>query len=329
MLNGEGLRAAWQSRAGLRGLLAQEETDCYRLFHGAVEGTPGLTIDVYGSLVLVQCHREAPDELQLPELWKVAQDLGLTGMVVWQRLGSASTIIFEAGDLEQRWVHEFGLEYAIQPRPRRLDPQLFLDMRSVRRRILNLTRPGSTVLNLFCYSGSLGIAAHKAGASQVWQVDFSKSALELARGNAQRNGFADETYVCEDIYPVIWQLAGRQVKRRRGDASPRSYVRLEPQKFDLVVLDPPQRSKGHYGAVDIKNDYTGLFRPCLEILADGGSMIVTNNLAEVKIEDFQEQLQRCANKYARPWKSVEVIVPEEDFPSSDGRPPLKILQLSF
>jgi 23S rRNA (cytosine1962-C5)-methyltransferase len=49
------LAAAFDERAGLLVRLHAEQTDAYRLFHGSVEGHPGLTVDRYGELLLVQC----------------------------------------------------------------------------------------------------------------------------------------------------------------------------------------------------------------------------------------------------------------------------------
>jgi 23S rRNA (cytosine1962-C5)-methyltransferase len=157
-------------------------------------------------------------------------------------------------------------------------------------------------------------------------VDFSRSALEIADRNADRNGFTP-TSICQEIYPVLWQLAGRKVKRRPSPGRP--LEKIEPRSFERIILDPPQRSKGYYGAVDIKKDYAGLFRPCLQIVADGGEIIATNNLAGVSLQEFSDELERCARKVGRPWKEFRVLSPDEDFPSPDGRPPLKIAVLSF
>ena len=62
------LDAALQARRGLIARLAAEQTDAYRLFHGTVEGQPGLTVDRYGSLILVQSFHGAPAPAQLDAL---------------------------------------------------------------------------------------------------------------------------------------------------------------------------------------------------------------------------------------------------------------------
>lgn len=326
------MRAAWEARAPLREHLLAEDTNCYRLFHGATEGDPSLNIDAYGDLLIVQFQREVPERAELEELWPVAEELGFTGMGAWLRQGSASRVIFQAGDCTARWVREFDLQYRVEALPRKLDPLLFLDSRTIRRYLRH--NPRENALNLFAYTGSLGIATSANMDAEVWHVDFSQRALDLARGNAEQNGLPNHRFICEEIYPILWQLAGRQVKRRKpvpGKSSQgeRTYARVEKRTFDRIILDPPQRSKGHYGAVDIKNDYAGLFRPCLQILAEGGELIATNNLAEVDIEDWTSQLERCARKYDRPWKSYQVLKPDDDFPSPDGRTPLKVLAIQF
>ena len=309
------LQAGWDSRTALRVRLQGEGTNCFRVLHA-----PGLTADAYAGLLLVQCSRhlfqEGGEHL---EEWANAH--GFTGAVVWERADRTSRVAWQSGDLEPRWVEEFGLHYRVEALPRRLDPQLFLDTRVLRRRLLTGVVKGARLVNLFCYSGSLAIAAHRGGCVEVVQSDFSRSAVARARENAERNGF-QQTFVCEEVYPVLWQWAGRPVKRHGRD-----YVRLKKRDFDVIVLDPPQRSRGFFGSVDIKNDYSGLFRPCLEMLAAGGRIFATNNLAEVTLEQFLETLERSSRKAGRPWSSHQVHLPEEDFPTHDGRPPLKMVEL--
>jgi 23S rRNA (cytosine1962-C5)-methyltransferase len=60
---------------------------------------------------------------------------------------------------------------------------------------------------------------------------------------------------------------------------------------------------------------------------EGGTLICCNNAAQISREVWADQLQRCANKVGRPIREIEWIMPEEDFPSPDGQPPLKIALL--
>jgi 23S rRNA (cytosine1962-C5)-methyltransferase len=149
-------------------------------------------------------------------------------------------------------------------------------------------------------------------------VDFSASALARGRDNAALNGCSRQDYWQEEVLPVLWQLAGRKLPQR-GPA-----LAIQPEPFDLVVIDPPQRSRGRFGSTDLGSDYQSLFRPALKLLAPGGTIVAVNNLASLPLEEFQKQVERCARK-AGCAIVMETLSPDEDFPSFDGRPPLKVI----
>ena len=125
----------------------------------------------------------------------------------------------------------------------------------------------------------------------------------------------------EDCLPVARQLADLPVK---GRGSRREYARFEARTFDLVFLDPPAWSTGPFGAVDVERDYPSLFKPAWLATAPGGALIATNHAASVDREAWSGILVRCAEKGGRPIAELETLGPDEDFPSRDGRPPLKI-----
>ena len=93
------------------------------------------------------------------------------------------------------------------------------------------------------------------------------------------------------------------------------------------MTDSPAWSKGSFGAVDVVRDYPSLFKPALLATRPGGVMLVTNNSARVVKEDWLDVLQRCADKAGRPIRDLDWLLPESDFPSSDGRHPLKMAWL--
>jgi 23S rRNA (cytosine1962-C5)-methyltransferase len=310
------LARALDARANLLERLDAEGTDAYRLFHGAAEGREGLAIDRYGALLLAQTFREPLDGV---EQAAIESDLrarfpGTTEFACVAR--------GERGETAEHVCRESGARFLVRARHRGQDPWLFLDLRAGRRRLRGLA-PGRSVLNLFAYTSSAGIAAAVAGASEVWNVDFARSALEIGRRNAELNGIAPERirFVHEDCLPVARQLAGLTV---RGRGSFREYARFEKRAFDLVFLDPPAWSKSPFGAVDVENDYASLFKPALLATAPGGTVIATNHAASVERDDWLAALRRCAEKAGRPLADLEVLEPDPDFPSRDGRPPLKI-----
>jgi 23S rRNA (cytosine1962-C5)-methyltransferase len=221
---------------------------------------------------------------------------------------------------------ESGLRFDVRPRHRGIDPLLFLDLRAGRRHLLRQAED-MEVLNLFAYTCGLGVAAARGGCRAVLNVDFAASALEVGQRNAELSGCAGSSFetVCADVLPTVRQLAGLPVKGRASRRRP--YERFEPRQFDLVLLDPPAWAKSPFGAVDVVRDYPSLFKPALLATRPGGAMLVTNNFAAVDRGDWLGVLQRCAAKAARPIRDIQWLTPESDFPSPDGRPPLKMAWL--
>lgn len=326
------LAEALRRREALLATLLSEETDCYRLFHGIAEGVPGLTIDRYGSLILVQTFREplASDALRAIEDYLRAK-LPHAFAIAYNHRGKSANQSFDDWHrprpeaLAEIQCRELGVRYLIRARHQGIDPWLFLDMRAGRR-WLREAAPGRSVLNLFSYTGSAGISAAAAGAREVWAVDFSSSSLEIARKNALLNHLPETRVrmIAEDCLPVLRQLAGLPVggRGRRGDR----VTRFARREFDLVFLDPPAWSKGAFGAVDVARDYPSLFKPAvLATRPDGGRIIATNHAPSVDLDAWIAVLRRCAEKAGRPIRALRTLAPEGDFPSFDECPPLKIV----
>ena len=328
------LAAAHRRREPLLDALHGEGTDAYRLFHGSVEGAPGLTVDRYGDLLLVQSFHQRLDDDALAHLQACyAQILPGLDCVYNDRSGPHSRIVNALPAEQQRLAEqprmstEMGVKYRIRARHAGQDPWLFLDLRAARRQVMTLA-PGRTVLNLFAYTCGVGIAAAKAGASFVMNVDFAQSSLDVGRENAGLNDLPIRPrFVRSDVFPAIRQLAGLgQSNRVRGRKLP-PFPPLEPRQFDLVFLDPPRYAKSPFGVVDLVHDYPALFKPALLATAPGGTLMCCNNVAQVDRAAWLDQLERSARKAGRPIQSVQWIAPDADFPSFDDNPPLKVVAL--
>jgi 23S rRNA (cytosine1962-C5)-methyltransferase len=117
---------------------------------------------------------------------------------------------------------------------------------------------GARVLNLFAYTGSITLAAARAGA-EVTHLDASKSSVDAARRNADESGLSDR--------PIRWIVddAMRYLHReaRRGSS------------YDAIVLDPPTFGRGPTGQLwKIESDIGDLLDACWDVLADGPSFVV-------------------------------------------------------
>jgi 23S rRNA (cytosine1962-C5)-methyltransferase len=318
------LRLAIERRAELLDRLSRENTDMVRLFHGTTEGALGLTIDRYGGQLLLQTWRDPLELGIISELRAVVNELlGTNLTVVWNH--RVRPIDFD------KWFipngtgpnigTEAGVRYDARLRHRGQDPLLFLDFR-VARATVRAQADGKRVLNSFSYTGGVGVAAALGGATEVWQLDFARSAQDVAKTNAELNNLTTPIrYLQENAITAMRQMAGLSLGRARRIPD------LGREQFDLVILDPPRFSKSRTGSVDLVRDYQSLFKPALMCTAEGGHMLVANNVAQVDRESWVSDLSRCAVKAGRPIRDIELLAPDDDFPSFDGRPPLKVALL--
>lgn len=315
------LQDARARRAPLLATLQAEHTDCYRLFDGDAEGRPGLTLDCYGSILLVQT-QDAP--LQEDEQAAIAE----------LAAGEAWTLVYNdcrgerqdyANELDdnllwevqhERQISEGGIRYHFEARPQGQQVVLNLAQRAVRRRI-HQAAAGKEVLSLFADTGSLGIAASHGGASFVQAIDHQDFRLRLARANAKLNSLPTRPRsLHSDLFAAMRQLSGtgqaKVVRRKKMPAFPE----LEARQFDLVLLDPPVYAKSPFGVVDSRNDYPALFKHALLATREGGQLLCVNHANEIDGNAWLEQLKRSAAKVGRTVHEAQWIPLDQDVPAS-------------
>lgn len=307
--------------------LEAEGTDCYRLFHGVAEGRPGLMVDRYGPVVLVQVASHLP--LEAVEIEALKAHFPHQPTVWTSRRGSRLEFVAQSmpGLWEARFsVRELGLEFFLEFSKAHRDPQIFLDFRAAKRSLRALIeqwdeRPLS-LLNLFAYTCSISCHALASGADSVVSVDFSAGNLAWGQRNARRNRLREASFLECDCVAALWAWSGN----RRALA--RHKIRLgagfELRQFSIVVVDPPAFSKGKYATVDLVNDPETVFGPAWDVVAPGGLLVAANNSAKVGRDEFEGRLRRMAAKRGAPIAWIARVSPDLDFPSFDGEPPLKV-----
>jgi 23S rRNA (cytosine1962-C5)-methyltransferase len=326
------LSAALVKRQDFLRHAASQHTDCFRVFHGTVEGASGLNIDRYGDAWLIQSFHQSLSSDELSQLTRVLEQEAQLPVIYNDRSGANSRVAEAIASTEDefarsaRLISENGIQFRSRLRHEGQDPLLFLDMR-IGREYVRAHSEGKRVLNLFSYTCGIGTAAAMGGASAVMNVDFSSFALAAGRDNARLN---DVSEVCEfvqsDAFPALRQLAGLAVGGRRNQKLPK-YPKLSKTEFDLVFLDPPRYAKSPFGIVDLVNDYQGLFKPAVLATKVGGTLVCCNNVAKVDRQQWFDALVRCANKQGRSVAEHTWLDPHEDFPSFDDNHPLKIVAL--
>ena len=131
---------------------------------------------------------------------------------------------------------------------------------------------GMRALNCFCYTGGFSLALLKGGAAEVVSVDSSQDALDMAKANAERNGFgADRAkFVCEDVFTYL---------RKLRDAG---------ETFDLVILDPPKFASNHHQVDRAARAYKDINLNGLRLLKPEGQLFTFSCSGAISVELFQK-----------------------------------------
>ena len=283
-------------------------TDCLRLFDGAGDGFPDLFVDDLAGRWLVQTRGD-----DLPG-W-AAGLLDLPGpvrprSVYWKRLDQANkqAPAHVAGEPipEPFLVQESGVRYWIDFAAG-YSQGLFLDQRENRRRVRELTRPGTELLNLFAYTCAFSVCAAAAGGHSV-SVDLSKPSLDWGRRNFEAN----------DLDPARHEfIAGEAADwlKRFGKKG---------RKFDAVVIDPPTFSRDKKGKVfRVERDFGTLSGLAMAVLRPGGTLLCTTNQRSLSRLAFSS-LILGGSENPGGWKLVFAPMP----PDFTGEPYLKTCWVS-
>lgn len=255
------LSKAIQARLADKELLAA--TNTYRIFNGVFEGEPSISIDIFGSTVVIQEFSPSAIPVVSAAVEILMKELpGIDTVLVKQRRSHDPTlrngkVLF--GDKTSLEIQEFGVRYAVDLIMNH-DSGFYLDTALLRKWLID-NAAGKRVLNTFAYTGSLGLAALGGGAGHVVQQDKSKVFLNFARKSATLNGFPIDasTILVQDFFPAT---AG---------------YRKHKHEFDIVLLDPPFFSTTGKGKVSLEQDFLSLVNKVRPIVADQGTLILVNN----------------------------------------------------
>jgi 23S rRNA G2069 N7-methylase RlmK/C1962 C5-methylase RlmI len=306
-----------------RALIADDETDCYRLAHGEADGLPGLAIDRFGPALRVLFSGRACEPIAERVLNAVihhlATELGPDPPVVRTlhladppagRLrgvelvrGSLDGLQDDEGRLEVRerglrFTVDLGLTEPYRPRP---GTGLFLDQRENRARVARLAE-GGRWLNLFAHTGAFSAAALAGGARECVSVDLSAPYLAWLESNLARNG-----------------LAGARHRIVRSDA--RRYLeRLgRGESFDGIMFDPPTAARAGRRFWSVRREGGELLAECLQRLAPGGRLLACRNDHGAR-ESLASLVEAIALEHGIALTGIEGAPPGVDFPKLAGFP---------
>jgi len=270
----------------LRQVFFTPATNAYRLINAEADLLPGLVVDRYDDVLVVQITTLGLDRLRpfltdtLAEIFKPKCILEKSNLPARREEGLTDRVGILYGPLtETVRILEDGAPLEVDL-VRSQKTGLFLDQREMRRLVKELAA-GRRVLNAFCYSGGFTVAALRGGASEVVSVDTSESALEAARRNAGLNGFdlPTQAFIAADVFAFL---------RQEG--------RLD---FDLVILDPPAFAKKRDDVLPACRGYKNLNRLALKNLPDGGLLLTFSCSHFVEEKLFRQVVFEAAAEAGR------------------------------
>ncbi len=238
---------AWNYRKKVLSVPRQNTEDACRVIFGEADFLPGLTIDKYGDVLVVESLALGLEHplpgmpegvtLKILCLACLVQLLFRDGIRVRGIYERSDAKVREKEGLERTKgflseefdtnvpITENGIKYIVDVK----DGQktgFFLDQKFNRLAIRGICSDAAEVLDCFTHTGSFGLNAAAAGAAHVTSIDASELAIAQARENAALNGLQDKiTYVTGDVFDFLPE----QVR--------------EGRQYDVVILDPPAFTK--------------------------------------------------------------------------------------
>ena len=253
-------------------------TNCYRLVHGEGDNLPGLIIDYYDGVCVMQAHSAGMFRAKKQISEALQKVYGGELKAVYDK--SSGTAPYKAGlelidgymyrreDFKENELavlengHKFMVNWTEGQKT-----GFFLDQRE-NRALVGSVAKGRNVLNLFCYTGGFSIYALSAGAKHVDSVDSSKKAMMMVDRNVALNGFDESLHAslcCDAI----------------------DYLKNVPEgKYDLMIVDPPAFAK-HRGALkNALRAYQRLNAAAISKVAPGGFVFTYSCSQVVDKESF-------------------------------------------
>lgn len=289
------------------GLTNKPGHNVYRLIHGEGDELPGLIVDYYAGVAVVQFHSVGM-YLERENIAKALLEvMGDQLTAIYDK--SESTLPYKAaiephngylyGKAENFVALENGLKFNVDW----LEGQktgFFVDQRE-NRSLLEKYAKDKDVLNMFCYTGGFSFYAMRGGAHSVHSVDVSARAIELANQNVELNFPGDTRH--EAFAEEAFKFLDKSHK-----------------KYDVIILDPPAFAK-HQNVLDNAiQGYKKLNRKGIEVIKPGG-IIFTFSCSQVMTKDlFRQTVFTAAANTGRKVKILHQMTQPADHPVSIYHP---------
>ena len=295
------VRDAWEYRKKVT------ETGSCRLIFGEADFFPGLVVDKFSDVLVVQSLALGIDRWKeeiLELLKKVLEEDGIEIRGVYERsdvkVRRQEGMELYKGFLGPEFptlveITENGVKYQVDVK----DGQktgFFLDQKYNRLAIQKLCRD-ARVLDCFTHTGSFALNAGFAGAREVIGVDASQLAVDQASANARLNHLEDRVrFICEDVFELLPRLEE------------------EEEQYDVVILDPPAFTKSRSSVKNAVKGYREINLRAMKLVKDGGFLATCSCSHFMTYELFTKTIAQAARSAHRRLRQVEYRTQAPDHP---------------
>ena len=295
------VRSAWEYRKKVI------DTSSCRLLFGEADFLPGLTVDKYEDILVVESLALGIDRLKgyiLAALVHVLAEDGIRIRGIYERsdakVRELEGLPREKGFLTAPFdtkveIKENGVRYMVDVENGQ-KTGFFLDQKDNRRAIHRLCE-GARVLDCFTHTGSFALNAAVAGASSVTAVDASDLAVAQAQENARLNGVEDRvSFLCRDVFALLPALIE------------------QGEQYDVVILDPPAFTKSRNSIKAAARGYREINLRGMKLVKNGGYLVTCSCSHFMDPELFRKTIGEAAKDAHKRLRQVEFRTQAPDHP---------------
>lgn len=283
------------------------DTSSCRIIFGEADFLPGLVVDKFSDVLVVQSLALGIDRLKEEILELLKERLRLDGIEirgVYERsdakvrlqegMERSKGFLGEEFDTNVKII-ENGVTYLVDVK----DGQktgFFLDQKYNRLAVQKLCRD-KTVLDCFTHTGSFALNAGIAGAKSVLGVDASEHAVCQARENAKLNGLQESVrFLCKDVFELLPEL------EQNGE------------RYDVVILDPPAFAKSRNSVKNAVKGYREINLRAMKLVKPGGFLATCSCSHFMDYELFTKTIAQAARNVHKRLRQVEYRTQAPDHP---------------
>lgn len=273
------------------------DTTSYRLFNGEGDFLPGLVCDIYGTIAVLQFDGQGPNEFWDKEMianWLVEEKVVLSVVEKYRRHTQGGIHLLAGTKCDDVVVVlENGVKFKVDLQKGQ-KTGFFLDQRDNRKYIQSIVR-GTSVLNLFSYSGGFSVYAGLGGASKVASLDVAEGAILLANENWTTNGLDPKNHqgLCVDVF---------------------EYLNGDKEMWDHVIVDPPSMGHSEEQKDRAQAKYIDLFATAAKRVRSKGHLTLSSCSSHISFADFEEIITEAVSKANRRAQVIRISGQGADHP---------------